>query len=199
MTRDDLNRRRLRGLYDRNKRRVAALADARDRRREGDDEVFAPRRYVVSERRTRTEGFGRGGVQVRQVIRRVTRLPPREMFRSRGIFRRGNRDRFRRDDGDLREGLRERFQDRFQERRRGGGRGNRERGGRLGDAARSRLRLRRRQRPPPPPPRGRGNETPRGGALNERGGGNQRRPRPAREKFPTREQLDAQLDRFRAN
>ncbi|KAG5472605.1 hypothetical protein LSCM4_01924 [Leishmania orientalis] len=142
MPRDDFDRRRLRALYDRNRHRVAALADARDRRRGGDDDYAAPRRYVVSERRTRIEGFGRGGTQVRRVLRRTRGgragepLPRR--FSDRGIFRRSGGDRFRRADDFEREERRDRF---LEERARRGG-GRHVEGRRFGEARRLRLRMR---------------------------------------------------------
>lgn len=145
MPRDDFNRRRLRSLYERNKRRVSALADARDRRRSGDDDYAAPRRFIVSERRTRMEGFGRGGMQVRKVIRwshaRDDGMRHRR-FSDGGIFRRGHRDRFARDDDYEREERRERFREGRS--RRGGALADRGvRGGRLFGGARLRhLRLR---------------------------------------------------------
>ncbi|ESL10440.1 hypothetical protein TRSC58_01827 [Trypanosoma rangeli SC58] len=98
MRRDDFERRRLRDLYDRNVRRVRALAEARDERRTGnDDTVAAPRRYVVSERRTRLEGFGRGGYQVRR-SRRGNRDTEVRRFSDRSVYRRGALDRFERED-----------------------------------------------------------------------------------------------------
>eukprot|EP00796_Vickermania_ingenoplastis_P011583 gene11583-7979_t len=109
MARDDFNRQRLRGIYERNKRRVSALADARDSRRMTMDDDYAPRRYVVSERRTRMEGFGRGGLQVRRVERRSMRDRRPVRFSDRGIFRRSNRDRFIREDDFDRRDRRERF------------------------------------------------------------------------------------------
>lgn len=146
MRRDDFDRRRLRSLYDRNRSRVSALADARDRRRGGDDSYAAPRRYVVSERRTHIEGFGRGGTQVRRVERRVVRLadaPRSRRFSDRGIFRRGGRDRFRRADDFEREDRRDRFRG-SRDRR---GEGRREEGGgrRFGESRRARLRMRSRR------------------------------------------------------
>lgn len=109
MAREDFDRRRLRSIYDRNKRRVSALADLRDSRRVYVEEERAPRRYTVSERRTRMEGFGRGGAQVRRVVRPSMRdrLAPR--FADRRVFRRGNRDRFVREEDRERQYLRERF------------------------------------------------------------------------------------------
>ncbi|KAG5472226.1 hypothetical protein LSCM1_03623 [Leishmania martiniquensis] len=142
MPRDDFDRRRLRALYDRNRHRVSALADARDRRRGGEDDYAAPRRYVVSERRTRIEGFGRGGAQVRRVVRRMRGgrggepLPRR--FSDRSIFRRSGHDRFRRADDLEREERRERF---LEERARRGGKRPAE-GRRFGGARRLRLRMR---------------------------------------------------------
>ncbi|KPI89758.1 hypothetical protein ABL78_1138 [Leptomonas seymouri] len=142
MPRDDFDRRRLRSLYERNRSRVSALADARDRRRGGDDSYAAPRRYVVSERRTRIEGFGRGGAQVRRVERRVLRVrdaPRPRRFSDRGIFRRGGRDRFRRADDEDRKERRDRFREDSERRREGGG------VRRFGEARRQRLRMRSRR------------------------------------------------------
>lgn len=141
MPRDDFDRRRLRALYERNRRRVSALADARDRRRGGEDDYAAPRRYVVSERRTRIEGFGRGGTQVNRVVRRVRGgrdEPPPRRFSDRGIFRRNVRDRFRRAEDFEREERRERFR----EVRGWRGDGRRVEGRRFGEARRLRLRMR---------------------------------------------------------
>lgn len=241
MARDDYNRRRLRGMYERNQRRVSALADARDRRRGDNDEIAAPRRFVVSERRTRIEGFGRGGRQVRQVLRSAaTRggAPRRIRFRDSGIFRRGGRDRFRREEDFDREMRRDRFLARDEERRRSGvravldrGEGNRVRGGRLGVSRRRRLRMqeeglikdgrhrhgaavngngysgrshrgnnqvgernnRRQQQQGVGSP---SNGKHRGGGTTSNGGG---RRQHEKKPMPTRDELDAQLDRFRNN
>ncbi|EAN89163.1 hypothetical protein C3747_41g135 [Trypanosoma cruzi] len=112
MRRGDFERRRLRDLYERNVRRVRALADARDGRRSGrDDDIAAPRRYVVSERRTRLEGFGRGGYQV-QRSRRFGRDPRIRRFSDRGVYRRGALDRFEREEDFERKLRRERFRER---------------------------------------------------------------------------------------
>ncbi|KAG5498487.1 hypothetical protein JKF63_02773 [Porcisia hertigi] len=142
MPRDDFDRRRLRALYDRNRRRVSALADARDRRRGGEDDFAAPRRYVVSERRTRIEGFGRGGTQVRRVVRRAragrTDEPRPRRFSDRAIFRRSGRDRFRRAEDFDREDRRDRFREKRL--RRIDGRQAETR--RFGEARRMRLRMR---------------------------------------------------------
>ncbi|KAK7200609.1 hypothetical protein NESM_000117000 [Novymonas esmeraldas] len=142
MARDDHDRRRLRALYDRNSRRVSALADARDRRRGGDDDFAAPRRYVVTERRTRVEGFGRGGTQVRRVERRAAGgragEPRANKFSDRSIFRRSGRDRFQRADDAEREDRRERS--RNERERRGNAPKVQER--RIGSALRRRLRKR---------------------------------------------------------
>ncbi|RNF18066.1 uncharacterized protein Tco025E_04620 [Trypanosoma conorhini] len=112
MRRDDFERRRLRDLYDRNVRRVRALAEARDARRtDRDDDVAAPRRYVVSERRTRLEGFGRGGFQV-QRSRQGRPGAGGGRFSDKGVYRRGALDRFERDDDFERKLRRERFRER---------------------------------------------------------------------------------------
>lgn len=150
MAREDSDRRRLRSLYDRNRSRVSALADARDRRRGGDDNFTAPRRYVVSERLTRAEGFGRGGAQVRRVVRRSAQAkeqPPARRFSDRGIFRRGGRDRFRRAEDVEREDRRDRNRDNRQRRGQGRQEARQEGGGtrRFGESRRARLRMRSRR------------------------------------------------------
>lgn len=218
MARDDSDRRRLRALYERNRRRVSALADARDRRRGGDDDFAAPRRYVVSERRTRLEGFGRGGRQVRQVVRRARGGRADEArplrFSDRGIFRRSGRDRFRRVDDVDREDRRERSRD--QRSRRNGGGGGAVEGRRFGGARRTQLRMR--------GSRG-GRNRGEGRCLQNNGGNNgnnqqqrqgkqgnsnrgnnnnnqqqqqqrQAKPQRARQPMVTREELDRQLDSY---
>ncbi|CAJ1990791.1 hypothetical protein - conserved [Leishmania donovani] len=221
MPRDDFDRRRLRALYERNRRRVSALADARDRRRGGEDDYAAPRRYVVSERRTRIEGFGRGGAQVSRVVRRARggRDEPRSRrFSDRGIFRRNVRDRFRRVEDFEREERRERFRE--VRARRGDGR--RVEGRRFGEARRLRLRMRgtragrvdhrraevdgRRQREERASDGRRRQESGRRNNNNQgnRGGNKQsslsrnNKPQRSREPQITREELDRQLESYRS-
>lgn len=111
MGRNDFERRRLRDIYDRNVRRVRALAEARDGRRlDIHDDVAAPRRFVVSEQRTRAEGFGRGGRQVRQSRSGAGRS--RSRFSDKGVYRRGAMDRFAREDDIERALRRERLRER---------------------------------------------------------------------------------------
>lgn len=96
MIRDDYERRRLRALYERNKRRVTALADARDQRRGEENEMSAPRRFLVSARRLREAGFGRGQVQIRRIYRRREGYYGSRRYGDSDIYRRFNRDRFMR-------------------------------------------------------------------------------------------------------
>lgn len=222
MAREDFDRRRLRAIYDRNKRRVSALADARDSRRVYVEEERAPRRYTVSERRTRLEGFGRGGAQVRRVVRRNIRERPPLQFSDRRIFRRGNRDRFAREDDLDRRYRRERF---LEERRLRDYDAGRPRRPRLYSRIR-RMRLREREDPEFNRPRsGRGNRpnsnqqvnnrNSRNNGNNSRGQNNGGRQQPRNDRRQrnnnndtrrnngqkgqkySKDQLDAQLDNFR--
>ncbi|CAJ1010455.1 hypothetical protein Q4I28_005769 [Leishmania naiffi] len=202
MARDDFDRRRLRALYDRKRRRVSALADARARRRGGEDDYSVPRRYVVSECRTRMEGFGRGGTQVRRVVRRARgdRSDESRRFSGRGIFRSSGGSRFRRADDFEREERRARFRE---ERARRLG-GQHAEGRHFGVARRMRLRMRGTHG-------GRGNrhlqESSRPNNGNSRGnrGSNaqanqvrsSKKPQRSREPQITREELDRQLDNYR--
>lgn len=129
----DNDRRRLRDLYDRNRRRVQAVADARDRRgndggrRTGD---AAPRRFIVSERRTRNEGFGgQGGIRTRFSRKSNDDRRPRR-FEDKKIFRSSNRDRFTRDED------RDRDRRRRPVRRDGGRRDDRDGGRQAGNGRR---------------------------------------------------------------
>ena len=76
-------RRRLISLYERNRRSVVKIAQARDRGGNNAPTRRAPQRFVVSERRTRQVGFGRGGFQV-QMNHRM-----RQRFRDSNVSRRG--------------------------------------------------------------------------------------------------------------
>lgn len=106
MTRD-YERRRLRDIYDRNRRRVDAVANARDRNerrgdrdrdssRKSDKKGSAPRRYIVSERVTRRAGFGDGGRQgrVSGARRRDGSRRTEDRFADKKVTRRSHRDRF---------------------------------------------------------------------------------------------------------
>lgn len=200
MRRNDFERRRLRDLYDRNVRRVRALAEARDGRRlDKSDDVAAPRRFVVSESRTRLEGFGRGGYQAPR-SRRGARGAGARRFSDRSVYRRHAADRFARDD-DFERLLR---RERLRERRLNDG------GLRFG---RPRLRLSRNERQELKRLRelralrdafGRRRNTDRrrwaddndaGRQQKKQRGGGRRGGRTAQP--ATKEQLDAELDRFR--
>nr|CCC90859.1 conserved hypothetical protein [Trypanosoma congolense IL3000] len=208
MRRNDFERRRLRDLYDRNVRRVGALAEARDQRRSArDDDIAAPRRYVVSERRTRLEGFGYGGRQIRRSLR-TDDSRRRLRFSDRRIYRRGAFDRFARDEDFVRELRRDRLRDREPLRDRVQGRRFFSYGMRLSRLRRDRLRRRAlptrdsdRQRPPPRPQRG---------YVDDRSDRYDDAPRSARSSFGrfdggrrnkglTRQGLDEELDRFRGS
>lgn len=209
MPREDFDRRRLRGIYERNKRRVSALADARDSRRVFADEIVAPRRFIVSERRTRLEGFGRGGYQVRRVVRRSALDRGLSRFSDRGIFRRGHRDRFMREEDQFRRDRRERFLD---DNRRFRDMGPRRR---FGFSRRRRLQIRERERRREDVhsnsgrhPDGRRNSKPLGNRgrnpnnsgnyenHNRKGRSDERQKLPRHPLF-TRDELDAQLDSYR--
>lgn len=109
MTRDT-DRRRLRDIYDRNRRRVDAVANSRDRNerrgndsarrgdnKKGGDKGSAPRRYIVSERVTRRAGFGEGGRQGRvSGGRRRDGTRREDRFDDKKVTRRSHRDRFER-------------------------------------------------------------------------------------------------------
>ncbi|KAH8608790.1 hypothetical protein ERJ75_001245100 [Trypanosoma vivax] len=119
MRRDDYERRRIRDIYDRNVRRVRALADARDRyRTDRDGDVLAPRRFIVSERRSRLEGFGYG--DRRPDDRYWSRAHGSYRFDDRRVYRRVGLGRFVREDDYDREYRRERARSRDVERYRRG-------------------------------------------------------------------------------
>ena len=107
-------RNRLRALKDQEKRRVSRLAESRNRRAGGQRSNNAPTRVLVTERRTRREGLGRGGAQALGNSRRRRggnqNNQPAAGGRRRGrggfaskfsdqsVFRSGARDRFSRFD-----------------------------------------------------------------------------------------------------
>jgi hypothetical protein len=108
-------RNRLRNIYEQEKRRTSRLNESRNSNRGGRQVRELPTRVVVSERRTRREGFGRGGAQAvgrsdrrrrgnnnndngqgqgrRRFQRRLS-----DKFADKNLFRSGNRDRFNRNE-----------------------------------------------------------------------------------------------------
>jgi hypothetical protein len=88
MARDDeLARRRLRQVYQQNRKRVNNVAAARERGREGDSK--APRRFVVAERQSRVAGIGGGRVQVAESRRKQQQGAKR--FKDQSVFKNRNR------------------------------------------------------------------------------------------------------------